>query len=72
MSVKDTNNIDVMYQTFAVRGYRDLSVSGNYTLGNEVVVTGVDIYAFEIKILVFDVEKVMRITYHKRENVWRK
>ena len=43
---------DGMYQTFAVRAYRDLSVSGNYTLGNEVVVTGVDIYAFEVKILV--------------------
>ena len=63
---------DGMYQTFAVRAYRDLSVSGNYTLGNEVVVTGVDIYAFEVKILVFGVEKTMRITYHKRENVWRK
>lgn len=63
---------DGMYQTFAVRAYRDLSVSGNYTLGNEVVVTGVDIYAFEVKILVFGVEKTMKITYHKRENVWRK
>ena len=63
---------DGMYQTFAVRAYRDLSVSGNYTLGNEVVVTGVDIYGFEVKILVFGVEKTMRITYHKRENVWRK
>ena len=94
MSVKNTNNIDVMcthtmdgkiipmkirlkdedgmYQTFAVRGYRDLNVKGNYTLGNEVVVTGVDIYAFEVKILVLGTEKTMRITYHKRENVWRK
>lgn len=63
---------DGMYQNFAVRAYRDLSTAGNYALGNEVVVTGIDNCVFEVKILVFGMEKTMKITYHKRENIWRK
>lgn len=62
---------DGMYQTFAVRAYRDLSTRGCYTLGNGVAVNGIDIISFEIKIQVFNQLKTMRIAYHKRENVWR-
>ena len=62
---------DGMYQTFAVRAYKDLSTRGCYTLGNGVAVNGIDIYTFEVKILVFNQEKTMRISYHKKENVWR-
>lgn len=62
---------DGMYQTFAVRAYRDLSTRGCYTLGNGIMVNGIDIISFEIKIQVFNQLKTMRISYHKRENVWR-
>ena len=62
---------DGMYQTFAVRAYRDLSTRGCYTLGNGVAVNGIDIISFEIKIQVFNQLKTMKISYHKRENVWR-
>ena len=62
---------DGMYQTFLIREYKDLSSKGCYTLGNGIMVNGIDIISFEIKIQVFNQLKTMKISYHKRENVWR-
>ena len=62
---------DGEFQTFMVQGYRDLTHPGKYTLGNGVEVSGCNIKTYECKIVVFGVEKIVRIFYNASENLWR-
>lgn len=66
--VKDA---DGEFQTFMVQGYRDLTHPGKYTLGNGVEVSGCTIKTYECKIVVFGIEKVIKIFYNSSENLWR-
>lgn len=62
---------DGEFQSFTVQGYRDLTHPGRYTLGNGVEVSGCNIKTYECKIVVFGVEKIVRIFYNASENLWR-
>jgi len=62
---------DGEFQSFTIQGYRDLTRSGRYMLGNGIEVSGCSIYTYKCKINVLGVEKIITISYYANDNVWR-
>lgn len=58
------------YQTYVVKGYKDLSHKGSYTMPNGVAATS-SIFPFDCKINVFDSEKIIHLYYNSHEHIWR-
>ncbi len=58
------------FHAYTVKGYRDLSHKGKYTMPNGVIATS-EIFPFECRINVFGAVKVVSIYYNSTENVWR-
>lgn len=61
---------DGAYQTYMIRGYKDLTNYGKYSLGSGTQVTN-HIWKFECRILVFEVEKKIVLMYNAYDNRWR-
>ena len=60
---------DGEYQTFSVRGYKNLNAIGRVILPNEVPVTSHMRY-FQCKINVFNKEKIIDLTYNFNDQSW--
>ena len=60
---------DGEYQVYSVRGYKDLSHPGEYTLPNGIPSTN-HTWKFECKIVVFGTEKRVRLFYNAYDNRW--
>ncbi len=61
---------DGVFQVYKVRGYKDQSHKGDYTMPNGVFATSA-IFPFECKIAVFGREKIINIFYNSNDNIWR-
>lgn len=61
---------DGAYQTYVIRGYKNLTSFGKYSLPSGTNVTN-HIWKFECKILVFDTEKRIMLMYNAYDNKWR-
>ena len=62
---------DGEYQTFHIKAYKCLSLSGEYLLPNEERVTSNHIKTFECKIIVLNSEKVIKLVYNTYEGCWK-
>ncbi len=60
---------DGEYQTYMIRGYRQLINSDRDWEKHESIKK--HIWKFECKILVFDKEKIITVLYNSYENLWR-
>ena len=58
------------FHAYTVKGYKDLSHKGNYTMPNGVIATSA-LFPFECRINVFGALKVVSIYYNSTDNVWR-
>ena len=58
------------YQSYVVKGYKDLSHKGKYTTPDGIIATST-IFPYECKINNFGTVKVVRIYYNSTENIWR-
>ena len=58
------------YQSYVVKGFKDLSHKGKYTRPDGIIVTS-SIFPFDCRINCFGVMKVIRIYYNSNENIWR-
>lgn len=54
---------DGMYQTYSIRKYREKTVNGEYLLPSGIKVAGNKYKYFEIRILIFGVEKTISIFF---------
>ena len=61
---------DGEYQTYAVRSYKDLTHYGDYAMPNGVSAVN-HIWTFECKIVVFGIEKRIRLHYNAYDNRWK-
>ena len=67
----DTNSNKGRFDTLEIKVCSILTHLGKYTLGNGVEVSGCTIKTYECKIVVFGIEKVIKIFYNSSENLWR-
>lgn len=58
------------FQTYAVKGYKDLSRKGSYNMPNGVTATST-IFPFDCKITVFGNEKILHLYYNSNDQIWR-
>ncbi len=61
---------DEQLQTYMIRGYKDLTQRGDYTLPSGVSMQG-HINKFECRIVVYGMEKVIHLNYNSIDNIWR-
>lgn len=61
---------DGAYQTYMIRGYKDISSNKMYAMPNGINASG-HIWRFECRIKVFDTEKRIVLLYNAYENLWR-
>ncbi|MCQ2539973.1 MAG: hypothetical protein MJ114_05935 [Acetatifactor sp.] len=61
---------DGEYQIYAIKGYKDVSGNGAYTMPNGIPGTS-HTWMFECKIAVFSTERRIRLFYNAYENFWR-
>lgn len=57
------------FQNYVVKGYKDLSHKGSYTMPNGVGVTST-IFPFECKIVVFERERIVHLYYNSLDHIW--
>jgi hypothetical protein len=57
------------YQTYTIKEYRDVSRRGTRTMPDGVYITN-NTFAFECKILVFSVKKLIRLCYQPNNTIW--
>lgn len=65
--VKDDDGV---YQVYRIKAYKDTGKNGSYTLPNGIPATS-HTWQFECKIVVFSVEKRIRLFYNAYENFWK-
>lgn len=58
------------FQTYAVKGYKDLSYKGRYTMPNGIPATNT-IFPFDCKIIVFGKAQVVHLYYNSSDHIWR-
>lgn len=61
---------DGEFQTYSIQAYKDLTHYGNYVMPNGVT-TSNHMWRFECKIIVFGVEKRIRLFYNAFDNKWK-
>lgn len=61
---------DGMYQTFTIKGYKELSNPGEYSSPYDTLVHS-NLWTFLCKIQVFDQIKTVKLFYNTRENLWK-
>lgn len=58
------------FQTYAVKGYKDLSHKGSYIMPNGITATN-NIFPFDCKIVVFGREQIVHLYYNSSDHIWR-
>lgn len=58
------------FQTYVVKGYKDLSHKGSFTMPNGITATRT-IFPFDCKIIVFGRERVVHLYYNSSDHIWR-
>lgn len=58
------------FQTYVVKGYKDLSHKGAFTMPNGVTATRT-IFPFDCKIIVFGRERIVHLYYNSSDHIWR-
>ena len=58
------------FQTYVVKGYKDLSHKGSFTMPNGIMATST-IFPFDCKIVVFGRERIVHLYYNSNDQIWR-
>lgn len=58
------------FQTYVVKGYKDLSHKGSFAMPNGIIATST-IFPFDCKIVVFGRERIVHLYYSSIDHIWR-
>lgn len=68
LRIKDEDGV---FHEYNIKGYKDLTHSGQYTLPNGTMVNGNHIHSFECKIVVFNQVRILRLIYNAYDCRWK-